>query len=340
MNTQHANGWSRREFLGGLVLAGAAGLLGLKPESLAAEPPPETTRIRLSRIPGICIAPQYIAEELLKAEGFTDVQYVASEVVDEYAGFATGRTDIGMAFVAPFLVQQDAGLPIVFLAGIHVGCFELFGTERVHAIRDLKGMQVGVPGIGSAHHIFIASMAAYVGLDPHRDIHWVTHPSATAMQLLAKRKIDAFIGFPPEPQELRAKHIGHVVVNSTLDRPWSQYFCCIVASNREFVQKHPVATKRALRAILKATDVCALQPDHTAQVIVDKGFTQQYDYALQALQETPYNHWREYNPEDTVRFYALRLHEVGMIKSSPQKIIAEGTDWRFLNEIKKELADS
>ena len=38
-----------------------------------------------------------------------------------------------------------------------------------------------------------------------------------------------------------------------------------------------------------------------------------------------------------MRFYALRLHEVGMIKSNPQQIIAEGTDWRFLNELKREL---
>ncbi len=51
----------------------------------------------------------------------------------------------------------------------------------------------------------------------------------------------------------------------------------------------------------------------------------------------PYRKWREYNPEDTVRFYALRLHEVGMIKSTPQKLIAQGTDWRFLNELKREL---
>jgi NitT/TauT family transport system substrate-binding protein len=180
-------------------------------------------------------------------------------------------------------------------------------------------------------------MAAYVGLDPRQDINWVTHPRAEAMQLLAEGKIDAYLGFPPDPQELRVKHIGHVIVNSALDRPWSQYFCCVVVGNRDFVQKHPVATKRALRAILKATDVCALQPDHAAHFLVDKGYTQRYDYALQTMQETPYNHWREYNPEDTVRFYALRLHEVGMIKSSPQKIIAEGTDWRFLNELKKEL---
>jgi NitT/TauT family transport system substrate-binding protein len=70
---------------------------------------------------------------------------------------------------------------------------------------------------------------------------------------------------------------------------------------------------------------------------VSNGFATHYDYALQALKEIPYNQWREYDPEETVRFYALRLHELGMIKSSPQKIIAQGTDWRFLNELKREL---
>ena len=74
-----------------------------------------------------------------------------------------------------------------------------------------------------------------------------------------------------------------------------------------------------------------------ARFLVDKGYTTRYDSALQALQGIPYDKWREYDPEDTVRFYALRLHEAGMLKSSPQKLIAHGTDWRFLNELKKEL---
>jgi NitT/TauT family transport system substrate-binding protein len=180
-------------------------------------------------------------------------------------------------------------------------------------------------------------MAAYVGLDPRKDITWVTHPRAESMQLLAAGKVDAYLGFPPDPQELRAKQIGHVVVNSIVDRPWSQYFCCMVLANRAFVRQHPVATKRAVRALLKAADLCSLEPERTARFLVDKGYTKNYDYALQALTEIPYHRWREYDAEDSVRFYALRLHEVGMIRSSPQKIIAQGTDWRFLNELKKEL---
>jgi NitT/TauT family transport system substrate-binding protein len=196
---------------------------------------------------------------------------------------------------------------------------------------------VAVPDLGSAQHVFLASMAAYVGLDPQKDVTWVTHAPDEAVKRFTEGQIDAFLGFPPQTLELRAQGIGHVVVNSGLDRPWSQYFCCMVVGHREFVRKHPVATKRALRAILKATDICALEPNRAAQTLIDKGHTQQYDYALQTMQEIPYNRWREYDPEDTVRFYALRLHEIGMIKSTPQKIIERGTDWRFFNALRKEM---
>ena len=92
-----------------------------------------------------------------------------------------------------------------------------------------------------------------------------------------------------------------------------------------------------LRVILKATDQCATEPARVARQIVEGGFTPRYDYALQAFKELPYDKWRQYDPEDTMRFYALRLHEAGLIKSSPNKIIAEATDWRFLNELKHEL---
>ena len=128
-----------------------------------------------------------------------------------------------------------------------------------------------------------------------------------------------------------------MILNSAVDRPWSQYFCCLLAGNTDFIDQHPIATKRVVRAILKATDLCVTEPEQVAQRLVDRGFTQQYDYALQSLTEVPYMSWREYDPEDTMRFYALRLHEAGTITSNPNKIIADGTDWRFLHELKREL---
>jgi NitT/TauT family transport system substrate-binding protein len=334
----HNDHWSRREFLAKLGLAGSAALLGLQSDVFAAEPPPETTKLRLARVPSICTAPLYIGEELLRGEGFTDVQYV-----DSIGGLPTakamsaGQIDISMNFAAPITVSLDAEDSIVVLAGVHVGCFELFGTERVRRVHDLKGKTVAVLGMGSAQHIFVSSMAAHVGLDPRRDINFVTHPVAEAKRLLAEGKIDAYMGFPPDPQELRAKKIGHVVVNSAVDRPRSQYFCCMVVANRDFARKNPVATKRILRAILKGDEVCALDPARAARSYVDKGYPTRYEDALQAMKEIPYGKWREYDPEDTLRYYALRLHEAGMIKNNPQKILAQGTDWRFLKELKKEL---
>jgi NitT/TauT family transport system substrate-binding protein len=157
------------------------------------------------------------------------------------------------------------------------------------------------------------------------------------MELFVEGKIDAFLAFPPQPQELRTSNVGRVILNTTTDKPWSQYFCCMTFGNSEFVRGYPVATKRFLRAILKAIDLCAAEPAWAAQRLVDGGFTQRYDYALQTLNEVPYDNWREFDPEDSMRFYALRLHEVGMITSSPNAILAKGTDWRFLNELKREL---
>ena len=325
----------RRTFLRGIAATAATTTFG-RPRPAHAQPPPETTTLRLAQISGICVAPQYVASELLRLEGFKDVQYVTISDTNTYSSFASGDVDLSMAFVAPFLLQVDAGLPVVLLAGVHVGCFEVFGNPGIRAIRDLKGKRVGIPALETAHHLFLSSMAAYVGLDP-RDIDWVTHQTADSAELLAAGKLDALIGFPPVPQELRAKRIGQVIVNSSVDRPWSQYFCCTVAARKEFVQRNPAATKRAVRAILKATDVCALEPERAARTIVDRGFTKSYDYALATMKEIPYDRWREYDPEDTVRFYALRLREVGMLKNNPKKILADGTDWRFLNELKKEL---
>jgi NitT/TauT family transport system substrate-binding protein len=328
--------FGRREFLSGLTVAGSAGFLGVRPNPAQAEAPPETTKLRLLRTPSICEAPAQVASALL--EGFTDVQYV--KVENSVAGdkaLASGEVDLGLATALAGVMRIDAGDPRVLLSGVHVGCFELFGTERIHSVRDLKGKTVGVPALGSSQHAYIASMATYVGVNSRKDINWVVYRGDQAIQLLAEGKIDALIGFPPEPQQMRARKIGHVVVNTTSDRPWSEYFCCMVTGNRDFVSKHPIASKRATRAILKARAVCELEPQRAAQVMVDRGYPTTYDLALQTLKEIPFGKWRVLDPEDTVRFFALRLREAGMIKSSPQQIIAQGTDWRFLNEVKKEL---
>jgi NitT/TauT family transport system substrate-binding protein len=325
---------SRRDFLAALSVAGAVSALGAR-TTLADEGPPEVTTLRLARIPAICVAPGYIADALLRAEGFTDIQYVP---ISHGNAVARGEIDFHLETAAWIAANIDAGEPITAIAGVHGGCYELFAHEPIRGVTDLKGRRVGIPQtLGSSGHLLLASMAAYVGLDPHEDIDWVTNVSGDFLAEFVEGRVDAFLGFPPEPQELRARKIGRLILSTTTDRPWSDYFCCTAYGRRDYVRTHPIATKRYLRAILKMADFCAAEPEQAAQQLVGAGFAGRYDYALQTLNEVPYDRWREYDIEDSLRFYALRLHDAGMIRSSPNRIIAEGTDWRFLDELKREL---
>lgn len=347
VRTSASNHLTRREFLqyaAGLSLSASGIALlsacGIQPPAPTAGPSLETTTLKLIRAAVVCYAPQYFAEEMLRSEGFGDVQYVEKTVGPPvFDALASGEAHMCMIPVTAHITEVERRDKIVALAGIQPGCYELFGTDQVNSMRDLKGKSIAVAGLGGGTQIFLSSMLAYVGLDP-KDIHWVAHPYAETKQLLAEGKIDAYLAFAPEPQELRADKIGHVIVNTMMDKPWSQYFCCVLAANREFVRNNPVATKRALRAILKAADVCTREPEQVARFIVDKGYVPNYAYALQTLQEMQqvgaFSAWHELDPEDSLRFYALRLNEVGLIKSSPNDIVARSADWSFLNELKEE----
>src|SRR6266536_4247802 len=108
---------SRREFMSGLAFSGTLAFHGLRPPPAAAEPPPETTRLRMVRVPSICQSPQYLAEELLQAEGFTDVQYISKQGTEEIEpALASAEADLNGHFAAPLILRVEAGDPIVILA--------------------------------------------------------------------------------------------------------------------------------------------------------------------------------------------------------------------------------
>ena len=330
---------SRRRFLAGLSASAAAGFVGSAQPALA-EPPLETTTVRLPWWvdTSYCWAGAYIAGELMRAEGFTDIRYVKGDKsVDQSEWIARGETDFSVNFPPNQIASIDAGVPIKVLTGLHSGCLELIATENIRSVTDLRGKRVGVDGFNSSRHVWLTLMAGYVGLDPANDIQWVLTEGVKPTELFIQGKIDAFLGTPPQPQELRARKIGHTILNNAVDRPWSQYFCCMISATTDYVNRYPVATKRVVRSILKAADLCVSDPQMVARQMVDREFMPSYDYALQTLKDIRYDRWREFDPEDSLRFYALRMQEIGMINSGPQKIIADGTDWRFLEELKREM---
>ena len=330
------NSTTRRRFIAAGSALLASSFFGL-PMTGKAKPAPEINRIRMLYSPAVCGAVALIAEKMLLAEGI-EVEWVKDERGMGAKSVAQGLADVAMWDAPSTIAVMDTGDELTALAGIHAGCWELFGNSRINTLKDLKGKTVAIWGSGAGDHIMLSSMLAYVGLDPRKDVNWIVGSRSTSpMNLFIEGKVDAFMGFAPQPQEVRRKKIGHVILDTAQDRPWSQYFCCIVIARRDFVRTHPVATKQILRAYLKAADVCAQDPERTARLLVDKEWERRYDIGLEVLKSLPWNHWRHANPEDTLRFYALRLHEVRMIKTAPQQLIAQSTDWRFLNELKREL---
>ena len=337
------------------IIAGLPALIaGLRATPVQAEPPPEVTSVRLPVFVNVsdCQAPLYIAETLLHGEGITDVQWVgvkfgegmsdfkavtAEDGPDSADWLRNGLTDFDWNFPPGHIVNIAKGAPVKVLAGIHVGCLELFANDTIRGVADLKGKRVGVDLLTGVSHQMLIAIVASVGLDPYKDIEWFSDPAYNPVEMFAEGKIDAFLGGPPVPQEMRSRKLGHVILSTGVDKPWSQYYCCMASARSEFVENNPVATKRILRAIMKSVDICVSDPQAAAKDMVAKGFASNYDYALEALTEGSYDTWRDYDPADSLRFWALRMQETGIIKDNPNDLIARGTDWRFLNELKREL---
>jgi NitT/TauT family transport system substrate-binding protein len=194
---------NRRRFLANAAMASIAGLTGF-PKSLHAEPPPEITRIRTSVFPKVsdCVTPFYAAEELLRAEGFSEIEFVEpADDAEAIRLLPEGKIDIE-SYDAPLLLQMvDSGTPLKILAGVHAGCIEILAGQHVTSVKDLRGRRVGINQLNGLGHILLRLMAAYVGVDTDKDIEWVE--TANALELLAKGKIDAYLATPPDPQIAR-----------------------------------------------------------------------------------------------------------------------------------------
>jgi NitT/TauT family transport system substrate-binding protein len=176
-----------------VTLAGAEGLLGLHARPGTAEPPPETARLRLVKAPAICLSPEYLAEDLLRLEGFSEIDYVEIEQGTTQDLLLANKADLTVHVPPALLPDLDAGKPLIVLAGLHGGCYELFTNEHVRAIRDLKGKRVAVNTLGGAEYYFIAAMVAYVGMDPRQDLEWV---DAQRREPLSGQ-MDAPVGYEP-----------------------------------------------------------------------------------------------------------------------------------------------
>jgi NitT/TauT family transport system substrate-binding protein len=349
---------SRRELLRltlgtGAMLAGG-GLLAActqQPAALgssASLPPPETTTVRIAT-PFACDPPLWLAKDFLLEEGFTDVRYVGSGKPRNWA--ASGTVDFGAVHPEEFVAAIDGGAPLVVLAGIHSGCQEVWVGPGIAALRDLRGKSIAVfaKNTGDQFFNFFATTLAYGGIDPVRDVTFfeVGPDYAALMKAFVDGRSDAFLAAADGAAVLRRnpRTPSTKILDQSVDKPWSQYVCCMLTANRDWARQHPVATKRFTRAVMHAADATVKDLPRAAHLGAAGGFQPLLEHPTalsdeQIINETiamPSYDWRELDPEETVRFFALRLGDVKLIKSTPQQILNQGSDVSYLRQLQKEL---
>ena len=339
----------RRTFLGavGATLAaacvpGAGSTLGFGP--------PETTTIRIDPHFG-CEGWAWFAEDLFREEGFVDVQ------ITEIGKIHSGGADIGAAFGNDVAHKVDAGAPFVAIGGTHTGCNQLWAQPGINSIRDLRGKRIDVysttAGKDAVFGMWVSLLAA-VGIGPSdvrfRDLSATPSPGAPSdqpplhgppspiIQNFLAGLSDAVLAYVDQGPALRAnpKNPGHLIFDMMMDKPWSQYYCCLLIANREYATANPWATKRATRAVLRGIDMVTKDRKAAVDVAVRKGFTKDGTLLFEAIKDMPYP-WRDYDPADSLRYFALQLADAKLLKKTPSQIIADGTDFAFFRQMQKEL---
>ena len=246
-----------------------------------------------------------------------------------------GQIHLALNFIGPPIVNIDERAPLVILAGVHAGCFRAVrnrsGCRRCGTSR---GRRSGSQRRGRAmtrlpHRHALPTWASIRA--------WMStgslHPFAECRRrLLAEGKIDGYLGFRLRTAGAARKE-GRARGRQQCRRP-PLVPVLLLHDHREPGLRPPEPGGDEAGDARDPEDgrpLCAGTRAWRRKASWIRAGRKQYDYALQMMKDLPYGRWRDYSPEDTVRFYALRLREAGMIKSTPQKIIAEGTDWRFID---------
>jgi len=257
--------------------------------------------------------------------------------------FLRGEVDISAGYSQWIVANVDAGSKMVALAGLHTGCIELWAKPGINSIRDLKGKTIAVDtnDITNVIYGFWSAMLASVGLDARTDVNFVSAGSSTStLEVFLQGKSDALLAAAFQVPLLRAdpRNQGRLLMSNLEDKPWSQYYCCQLIANRDWVQKYPMAARRATRAILRANDRVAKDPAAAVVAGISQSLlgTTAYDTAVAVMKNCKFE-WRDIDAGESLRFFALQLAEYKLLKGAPQQLLAQASDFGYLQELKRQF---
>jgi NitT/TauT family transport system substrate-binding protein len=297
-------------------------------------PPPETSTVRIAHL--ACDAPIMAAERYLQQEGFATIQIVGPATV------ATGRADMAMYFgPIDIAASLQEGERMVALAGLHPGCAEIWAQPGIRSLRDLRGRTIVVRAKTlSDPYAYLAVVLKHAGLDPTRDVNFVVQPDANPLALYLQGRNDAVYVASAGAGALRANpaNRGHIVHDMMMDDPWARLDCCIIVAAQDWYRAHPVAAKRALRAIFRAADFQPPDRADAVQIVTQRGLfggPGNFDNVRFAANMVPSN-WRDLDLERSVRFFGQLLTDVGLLRVSIDEMVRV-LDVRILRELRAEM---
>jgi len=289
-----------------------------------------------------------LARDDLYKEGITNVTYVSTNFTTRQ-WLTDDLADVALAHPEFMVATLNAGVPLTILAGLHTACLELWVDRSITSFSGLRGRRISVrvADLTDQFYAFFATILAWIGIDPLRDVHFVeagldNYPGM--INAFKQGRADAVLAGGVEGPRLRQiKPLpGHVLLDTMIAKPWSQYECCHLVANRDWALRNPAATQRVTRAIIRATDRAAKDHPRAAHDAVasgnagTSGYFQDETLVTQAMDMCTYN-WRTAEPEETLRFFSLRLAEANLIKRTPEELIGLGANFAYMRQLRSEL---
>ena len=299
----------------------------------------EVDSFTFSALPTACFAPIFIGKEegYYATEGFTGIvdlpMYKSAAESKEAA--ALGKADWTFVSMVSAIVGLDKFANYKIVAGLHVGCHEIIAQLDITSVNELEGKTVAIPGIGSTQHLVLLSALYGEGVDPEK-VDLVVYPSAEMPALLKAGKIDAAMGWPPIPEICSMEGIGHTILSTTLDPPWSDHMCCVLIAHTPWMEKNPEALRRVIKATYLAAAAVDADPPGMAKVLIDKGYAKNLPATTLALAKIPWLKFKFHHPEETIIYYAEDLYNFGITTHDADWIL-EGCDWSYYEDVLEEM---
>lgn len=282
------------------------------------------THLRFAYHGNLCGAPIYMAiENGYFADENIELEQVTVDAAHVGEAIGADQVDVGMELLGKMLQPIENGLPIKFTTGVHTGCQKLLvpGDSDIKTVADLKGKNIGVPGLADAGTLITKRSLNAEDIDisdGSSEVTFTVFSRNDLAQALQNKAVDAIVLGDPQAAVAQEQYGLTALIDTATDPTYKDEYCCNAFVTSKLAGENPEAAAAFTRAVQKGAQWVKEHPEETAKIIVDKKYTAGDADLLAAILET-YN----YKPSvqggyDALKQNAEELTKIGVLK--------EGTD--------------